>query len=221
MGSQTQTQKEEGVKIINYHHVHAWHDMTWHCILSLFSICKCKLEVYSEENFGGKMFTVRDQNSNLQTMFKDEDDFVPMSFKVKGHCQWILYDDVNFDGRSHILEPGDHPIAHTWPSTWGGYSTVCSARVLPPKGSKAFVIFRWSNFAGRMVTIYNSKRNLSKYFSGYFGSYVITGGKWKLYTDTKYRGDKQSYSGKQTVKYLESDSLFLDHKLKSIKRKKY
>ena len=197
------------------------HNMTWHCILSLFSICKCRLEVYSEENFGGKMFTVRDQNSNLQTMFKDEDDFVPKSFKVKGRCQWILYSDANFDGRSHILEPGNHPIAHTW-SAFGTTYTVCSARVLPPKGSKAFVIFRWPDYTGRMVTIYNSKRDLSKYFSGYFNSFIVIRGKWKLYTDTNYKGDKEIYKGKQMVELIESDSgsLFVHNKLKSIKRKK-
>ena len=182
--------------------------------------CRCRLEVYSEENFGGKKFTVRNQNSNLQTMFNDKDNFVPMSFKVKGHCQWIVYSGLNFDYDYHILEPGDHPIAHTWPGFGGGVSTVCSARVLPPKGSKAIVLFRWSSYVGRMVTIYNSKRDLSMYFRGYFGSYIITGGKWKLYTDTNFEGHKESYSGKQMMEYLESDSLFLDHKVKSIKRKK-
>lgn len=149
-------------------------------------------------------------------MFNDGDDFVPMSFKVKGSCQWLIYSSYNFDGMSYILEPGNHPATHTWGV---GGNSVGSARVLPPKGSKAIALFRWSDYTGRMVTIYNSKPDLSMYFSGYFNSFILTGGKWTLYTDTNYNGDSLTYSGKQRLRDLEADTLFTEHNIKSIKRK--
>ena len=180
------------------------------------SIHSCKLEVYSEENYGGNTFTIREQYSNFESMFRDvRDDFIPMSFKVKGTCQWLIYSDYNFQGMSYILEPGNHPATHTWGV---GGNEVYSARVLPPKGSKAITLFRWPDFTGRMMTIYKSQPNLSMHFPGYFDSLIVTGGKWTLYTEANYSGEKLTYSGQQTVRQHEERTLFYDHPINSIKR---
>ena len=150
-------------------------------------------------------------------MFRDDFGFIPKSIRVKGSCQWLVYSDTNFKGMSYILTPGNYPTTHTWGQ---GGNEIISARVLPPKGTKAFVIFQGSYYTNRMVVITSTKRDLSMDFNGNVRSFIITGGKWTLYDGTNLKGNNETYSGKMTVKDNGSVPFLNTHEIKSIRRKK-
>ena len=112
---------------------------------------------------------------------------IASSAKVKGGCCWILYEHSDFDGRSHIVDPGNYPSSQSW---GGPGNQLDSLRVLPPRGTSAIVLFEDSNFNGRMVVFYGSYPNLvNQAFNDKTSSLIITGNNsWTLYEDSDYRG---------------------------------
>ena len=130
---------------------------------------------------------MRQQNANFKNdYFNDRIE----SVRVYGKCQWILYQHINFEGQSYIL----NPRSYSTPSYWGGTGNrISSARALPPKGTKAIVLFQHINYRGRMLVLYGSNSNLPAIdFNDQLSSFIIIGGHWTLYEHTKYQGKSVS-----------------------------
>ena len=142
------------------------------------------MTVYDGRNYGGRNLLIRQQNAQFSNdYFNDRVE----SIKIAGTCQWLIYEHVNFDGQSYIVNPGsDYPS----PNKWGGSGNhISSARALPPKGKKAIVLFQHSKYKGRMLTLYGSHTNLPAIdFNDQLSSFIITGGTWTLYEHTNYQG---------------------------------
>ena len=195
--------------------------MIRHCILSLFIAAGAGWRYIRKKTSveRSSLFETRTPTSKRCSMIKTIS--FPCHSKwrdaVSGLCTvaWTLTTTIISwsQGTTQLLTPGQDLGEASLPSALLEFYRLRDPRLLSCSGGLAMWGVWWPS-------IYNSKRDLSMYFRGYFGSYIITGGKWKLYTDTNFEGHKESYSGKQMMEYLESDSLFLDHKVKSIKRKK-
>ena len=126
---------------------------------------------------------MRQQNANFKNdYFNDR----IVSLTIKGHCQWLLYQHVNFLGHSYILNPGNYPASYYW---GGSGNHLSSARALPPKGKMAIVLFQHSKYRGRMLVLYKSHFNLPVIdFNDQLSSFIITGGSWTLFEHVNCQG---------------------------------
>ena len=176
-------------------------------------LCKCKLTVYAEVNYQGRSLVIREQNAN----FKNDnfDSKHPESLKIAGKCPWVLYKDANFEGPSFIVMPGKkYPTSYEW-----GHSDISigSARALPPKGTRAIVLFESSHFNRQMVVLKKSTPDLTSldFYPDHALSYVVTGGRWTLYEDPNYKGKNVTCS----TKVMSEASIGFDG-IKSVKCKR-
>ena len=145
--------------------------------------CGCDLRAYDRSSYRGRSLLLRQQNANFQNdYFNDRVE----SVKVYGKCQWLIYQHVNFEGQSYIVNPGSHSSA----SRWGGSGNrISSARALPATETKAIVLFQHTNYCGRMLVLYGSNSNLPAIdFNDQLSSFIIIGGHWALYEHTSYQG---------------------------------
>ena len=143
------------------------------------------MRAYDQRSYRGRSLLVRQQNAYFNNdYFNDRIE----SARVYGKCQWILYEHAYFNCPSYILSPG----SYSTPSKWSGTGNrVSSARALPPKGTKAIVLFQHFNYRGRMLVLYGSNSNLPAIdFNDQLSSFIITGGQWTLYEHTNYQGKK-------------------------------
>ena len=149
-----------------------------------YRACGCDLKTYDQKYYQGRSLLIRQQNANFNNdYFNDRIE----SARVYGKCQWLLYQHSNFGGKYYILNPG---YSYSKPSKWGGSGNrISSARALPPKGTKAIVLFQHNQYSGRMLVLYASNSNLPAIdFNDQLSSFIITGGRWALYEHTKYQG---------------------------------
>ena len=136
-----------------------------------------------------------------------------------GKCQWLLYQHINFAGKSYIVNPGSYSSA----SRWGGRDNhISSARALPAKGTKAIVLFQHADFRGRMLVLEGSNPNLPDIdFNDQLSSFIIIGGRWALYEHISYRGKRVILGpGKYTSTSALGGAGYND-KISSIKALKY
>ena len=152
------------------------------------------MRAYDQGSYQGRSLLIRQQNANFKNdYFNDRVE----SIRINGKCQWLLYQHINFEGQSYILRPG----SYSTPSNWGGTGNrISSARALPPKGTKAIVLFQHINYRGRMLVLYGSNSDLPVIdFNDKLSSFIIIGGHWTLYEHTKYQGRSVSLGpGKYT-----------------------
>ena len=126
---------------------------------------------------------MRQQNADVRNdYFNDRIE----SMKVYGNCQWLLYQNINFEGQSYILNPGNYPS----PKNWGGIANhISSARALPRKGKQAIVLFQHSNYRGRMLVLEGTTNNLPAIdFNDQLSSFIITGGSWTIFEHINCKG---------------------------------
>ena len=98
----------------------------------LHSGCGCNLLAYDHSNYYGRSLLVKQQNANFgNDYFNDRVE----SAIIQGNCQWLLYRDHLFLGRSHLLNPGYYPSAVNW---GGSGNHITSARALPPAGINTY-----------------------------------------------------------------------------------
>ena len=121
-----------------------------------------------------------------------------MSVRAYGMCQWLLYEHINFEGLSYIMSQD----SYSTPSNWNGtLNRISSARVLPPQGTKAIVMFEHINYRGRMVVLYKSNSDLSALdFNDQLSSFIITGGEWTIYEHINFQGESAT-SGPVKYRY--------------------
>ena len=145
--------------------------------------------MYDHANFGGRSLLILQQSADFANdWFNNRVE----SAIISGSCSWILYNGVNFNrdtyatGRSYILQPG----RYNTPISWGGPGNhISSARALPPDGTRAIALFQHADFEGRMTVLYRSANHFpSLEFDDEVGSAIITGGTWRLYEHSNYRG---------------------------------
>jgi hypothetical protein len=144
--------------------------------------------VYDHSNYKGRSLLIKQQNADFRNdYFNDRVE----SAKVKGTCKWLLYQHINFDGQAVLIDARNYPSYINWE---GSGNRVSSARALPPDGTEAIVLFQHSNFRGRMLVLDKSHPNLPAIdFNDQLSSFIITGGRWKLYQHTMYRGTSAMY----------------------------
>ena len=113
------------------------------------------------------------------------------SARVRGRCQWLLYEHPNFAGQAHLIEAQDYPSSVGW---GGNGNRISSARALPPPGTQAIVLFQHGHFKGRMLVLNASDPNLPLVdFNDQLSSFIITGGSWTLYEHADYTGTSITY----------------------------
>ena len=129
------------------------------------------------------MLTIIQQNADFNNdFFNDRVE----SIQIEGNCKWIFYEHINFMGSAHILGVGYHSSAPKW---GGAGNHISSARVLPPQGTTAIVLFQHTNFQGRMVVLTSSNNHLpSINFNDHVSSIIVTGGSWNVYEHTLFQG---------------------------------
>lgn len=147
--------------------------------------CDCQLTLYDNRNYGGLSLIIKEQNADFGVdWYHDRAE----SAKVGGTCTWLAYGDGGFRGHISLLEAKDYP-------TLGSYgNTFSSARVLPPPGTEAIVLFADSYYSGRMVVLYDSNPNLASInFDDTMSSFIVTGGSFTIYADPNYYGSSGTY----------------------------
>ena len=145
------------------------------------------MTVYKHTSYGGRSLLISQQNADFRNDFFND---IVSSMKITGTCNWLVYTDVNFEGTSFLLTPGDYPSYTSWVN-----DKLSSARVLPPAGTTAIMLFEHHDFLGRMLTLYSSESDLrNRNFNDVLGSFIITGGTWTLYQHINYGGSSASFS---------------------------
>ena len=111
---------------------------------------------------------------------------------VHGKCRWLFYEHPNFVGSTHVINSPYHASALNW---GGSGDRLSSARVLPPAGVKAIVLFEHHHYNGRMLTLYGSHNDLRYLlFNDRVSSIIVIGGTWKIYKHTEYEEPSQTLS---------------------------
>ena len=105
---------------------------------------------------------------------------------VSGGCQWILYESANYDGNSAVISPGRYTFSSS-PSSVFPSDTLTAVYCLPSEGTPAIVLFEHSNYRGQRRVLTSSSSNLGN-FNDKTSTFIITGGRWQLYTDENYMG---------------------------------
>ncbi|MBN8472984.1 beta/gamma crystallin family protein [Corallococcus exiguus] len=135
---------------------------------------------------------------------------------------WLVYDDSNYNGAVYILPPGDYSS----PGMWGGKGdAISSVRPLPGSlNDNMAVLFKDSNYAGRMVAITAPVPKLSAQefeFNDQASSALILGGTWQLYKNSDYDGTPWVLSATggptRNGRYPSSDGFFGNDAVSSIK----
>ena len=105
---------------------------------------------------------------------------------VSGGCQWILYEHGLYHGNSAVISPGRYTFSSS-PSSVFPSDTLTAVYCLPSEGTPAIVLFEHSNYRGQRRVLTSSNSNLGN-FNDKTSTFIITGGRWQLYTDENYMG---------------------------------
>ena len=110
---------------------------------------------------------------------------------VSGGCQWILYENSNYDGNSAVISQGRYTFSSS-PSSVFPSDTLSAVYCIPLEGTPAIVLFEHDNYCGQRRVLTFSSSNLGN-FSDKASSFIITGGRWQLYTDANYLGSSVTH----------------------------
>ena len=113
------------------------------------------------------------------------------SAAVSGGCQWILYENSNYDGDSAVISPGKYTFSSS-PSSVFPSDTLTAVYCLPSEGTPAIVLFEHDYYRGQSRVLTSSNPDLGN-FNDKATSFIITGGRWQLYTDENYMGSSVIY----------------------------
>ena len=108
------------------------------------------------------------------------------SAAVSGGCQWILYENSNYGGDSAVISPGRYTFSSS-PSSVFSSDTLTAVYCLPSEGTTAIVLFEHGNYCGQRRVLTSSNPDLGN-FNDKATSFIITGGRWQLYTHGHYMG---------------------------------
>ena len=136
-----------------------------------------------EDYTGPSLDIVLENNRFITDGFNDLDE----SIQIYGPCRWLFYQHVQYEGTALLLSPQYYPS----PSTYGdcGGNQLSSARAIPPLGVTGICLFEGEEYNGDMLCLYESTPSFnSNGFNDRTASVIVTGGTWKLYAGTSYRG---------------------------------
>lgn len=142
-----------------------------------------KITLYKDSNFGGRAFPVDQDISNLKDYgFNDE----ASSCRIESGT-WMLYKDSNFQGDISILGKGDYASSGAM-----GLSndSLSSLRHYPEVSGPTILLFKDTNYRGRMVVLTGAQSNFKNIdFNDEVSSIIVLEGQWVLYKDSEFRGD--------------------------------
>lgn len=135
------------------------------------------VEVFEHVNYGGQVFNAVGNVPNLvESGFND----VASSLKIPDGEVWILYEHVDYQGKSLVLTAGDYPniVSAGFPN-----DILSSIRTYPA----SILLFRDIDFGGPMITVNDTDTFLSS-FNDQASSAIVVDGTWELYEHENYEG---------------------------------
>jgi hypothetical protein len=143
--------------------------------------------IYQNEHFNPPQRTFDKEVSDLRKQGFDD---LASSAKVSG-TPWIFYQHINYEGSSHVFQPGSYTrIAKDWS---GGNDILSSLRPLPSKteGDGVIALFEHINYGGRMVVLTSSTPDFTGKvnFNDKVSSLIVIKGNWTGFQHIKYEGD--------------------------------
>ena len=105
---------------------------------------------------------------------------------VSGGCHWILYEHGYYEGNSAVIRPGRYTFSSS-PSSVFPSNTLTAVYCLPAEGTPAIVLFEHDYYRGQRQVLTSSNPDLGN-FNDKATSFIITGGRWQLYTHGRYMG---------------------------------
>ena len=149
----------------------------------VFIFCRnCFVDLYEHTNYEGNRLRVFGEIYSLKyNGFNDK----VSSAKVYGPCQWIFYIHF-FYGDPSVLTAGYYRSTFRWGQT---NNHLTSLRCMPPDGTRAIVLFDYSNFERQLRVLYGSENDFGNIdFHDKPASAIVTGGCWMLYEHPNYQG---------------------------------
>jgi len=110
---------------------------------------------------------------------------------VSGGCQWILYEHIDYDGTSAVISPGRYTFTSS-PSSVFPNNILTAVYCLPSEGTPAIVLFEHNDYRGQRQVLTSSSSNIGS-FNDRVSSFIITGGRWQLYTHENYQGSSVTH----------------------------
>ena len=110
---------------------------------------------------------------------------------VSGGCQWILYEHGYYEGNSAVIRPGRYTFSSS-PSSVFPNDTLTAVYCLPSEGTPAIVLFEHDHYRGQRRVLTSSSSNLGN-FNDKTSTFIITGGRWQLYTQQNYQGSSVTH----------------------------
>ena len=92
----------------------------------------------------------------------------------------------DYDGNSAVIRPGRYTFTSS-PSSAFPNNILTAVYCLPAEGTPAIVLFEHDNYRGQMRVLTSSNPNLGS-FNDKVSSFIVTGGRWQLYTHENYQG---------------------------------
>ena len=142
------------------------------------------ITLYKDKNFGGRSESFSFPVDNLKNYgFNDE----TSSCKIPQGSTWMLYKDSNYQGDVSILGSGDYASAD---SMGLKNDSLSSLRPYPPVSGPTILLFKDSDFRGRMVVVTGAVSSLKTIdFNDEVSSIIVLSGNWVAYKDTDFKGD--------------------------------
>jgi hypothetical protein len=147
-----------------------------------------KIQLYKDSNFGGRMIEVEGDIGNLKDYgFTDE----VSSCKVMDGT-WLLYKDQDFQGAYAILDKGEYGS----PSSMGlSNDSLSSLRPFPQAAENTILLFKDSNYKGRMIPPTGAESNFHNIDANdEVSSIIVLRGTWYLYKDKDFKGERWAVS---------------------------
>ena len=110
---------------------------------------------------------------------------------VSGGCQWILYEHGHYEGISAVIRPGRYTFSSSTSSVFKS-DTLTAVYCLPSEGTTAIVLFEHDYYRGQRRVLTSSNPDLGN-FNDKASSFIITGGRWQLYTHGWYSGSNVTH----------------------------
>lgn len=173
-----------------------------------------KIELYKDSSYGGRSLMTEESIENLKNYdFNDQ----ASSCKVRAGI-WMLYKDANFQGEVSILPQGNYDS----PDTMGlPNDSLSSLRKFPEVSGPTILLFKDSNFRGRMVVLTGAESNFKGIdFNDVVSSVIVLNGTWELFKDTGFKGTSWTLSdngGEQKNGYYPTPSPFENDSISSAK----
>lgn len=166
--------------------------------MALAGQAAAQITFYQREGFQGESFTTRQQVGDFGRFGFNES---ASSVVVGGDPgeRWQVCDDVRFNGRCAVLQPGQYPTLHAI----GLNNRISSAQALarvdvpsaqvlpvqPPLNASRVVVYERQDFSGRAFTVQQDMADMGRSgFNDRISSVEVFGAHWELCRDGGFAG---------------------------------